>query len=1020
MRIKYLLFLISLIGIAYTSYCAINYVDFLNSASLSNTISSIRWTTPRLSLDGNYHSCIEGIPEKITPYCSNILDKEKGTKKIKQLARHRDSMNNHELALVNLMRGGNIQRSINLLEKHLISSDESSTVWNDLAAFYLLDFQATGNWKSLDLSIISTKKSIISDPDYSRAYFNYALISEELYLNETSIELWNKFLKLEKSNSIWKSEAKSRLLKLTENRSPLPIDLAALLPKMSTKEIKVIAANKPDLVWGLLLDNSDLLALVASNLNGFCTHQQHSWGELGSELASNYGESLLTDILSWICNNELSSIEITHILDTVSAAVNDFNIDKYTNVIEQLSNLSVQKNSPMGHIIESIKGKAYFAMQEYLNADRSLQFITSSDHPILASRAYWYLSSERSRKGDAEAALEYTNAGLDLLSNGVSPNEAVRFKSMLAEALAVSGRHDAAMQKALETLSIKKGDLPAKTYAKTCKLISVVARESSTFHLQELFTNCAKNMLKLAENNLSPTFKAEVNISSAQAKAKVGDINGASKDIETAIHFANTIQDIKGREHVFRYINLNSGFDLTADPMKNNIESLKAAQRYFNENDNSRQALNAAKSVANFYIDSGSITEAKEQLEAVAKLAINIQSAADTFQYQSSAHQQSRDVYELLIKLYLDDNDSFNALLTLSRARLGKYFSESEFKNYLKSTTQNNRDEAILILAWLGDEVAAWLINSTEIIDGYRAPLPDGQQLVNLASETRLTSSTQTILNAHEALYNSLIRPITHHLHNYQHLRIIPDGIFYGVPFPILRNSELNRYLIEEINIIVSPDLKRGRAQTKLSTPLNSLAIFANPNADPQRPLIHSAQEVEDIQQALPSGSRVNIFFGATSNSTSFKKALDQFDVVHFSGHGDINLVDPLMSELLFTVNSNGTRDVLTAQDLYAFKSPMTPLVVLAACDTAAYSNRLPQALALVRPLLTNHARHVLGSIKPIPDRAYSKMMKLFYGSLAESEDPVFALRQLQIQSLAELSNHNNAYWGFLQIYQFL
>jgi len=81
-----------------------------------------------------------------------------------------------------------------------------------------------------------------------------------------------------------------------------------------------------------------------------------------------------------------------------------------------------------------------------------------------------------------------------------------------------------------------------------------------------------------------------------------------------------------------------------------------------------------------------------------------------------------------------------------------------------------------------------------------------------------------------------------------------------------------------------------------------------------------------------------------------------------------------------------------------------TDLVVLSACETAAGDVRVGEGVyGLRRAFVLAGAKNLVMSLWPVGDRTTREQMEAFYRAYGEGKSPAEALRQAQLQTLANL-----------------
>lgn len=81
-----------------------------------------------------------------------------------------------------------------------------------------------------------------------------------------------------------------------------------------------------------------------------------------------------------------------------------------------------------------------------------------------------------------------------------------------------------------------------------------------------------------------------------------------------------------------------------------------------------------------------------------------------------------------------------------------------------------------------------------------------------------------------------------------------------------------------------------------------------------------------------------------------------------------------------------------------------TDLVVLSACETAAGDVKVGEGVyGLRRAFVLAGAKNLVMSLWPVGDRTTREQMEAFYRAYGEGKPPAEALRQAQLQTLADL-----------------
>jgi CHAT domain-containing protein/Tfp pilus assembly protein PilF len=308
-------------------------------------------------------------------------------------------------------------------------------------------------------------------------------------------------------------------------------------------------------------------------------------------------------------------------------------------------------------------------------------------------------------------------------------------------------------------------------------------------------------------------------------------------------------------------------------------------------------------------------------------------------------------------------------------------------------------------------------------------------------------------------------------------LLIVGDGVLHYLPFgalpapvPVSATSQRTGpvrtpYLIEQNEIVYLPSASvlsvlRSETANRKSAPL-SVAVIANPvfTADDERlklakqatvatvptvapknistnlnaskrlrsglelvPLPATELEAMAISDAIGNRGRTKIAkdFDA-SRATVMKLQDEQYRIIHFATHGDLDTEHPELSAIVLSLFDAQGRDLkddgfLRLHDIYNLKLP-ADLIVLSACKTGLGQMLKGEGLiGLTRGFMHAGSPRVVASLWRVEDLGTSELMKRFYQHMARGNmAPPSALRQAQIELLRSKRWNSPYFWaGFV------
>ena len=208
--------------------------------------------------------------------------------------------------------------------------------------------------------------------------------------------------------------------------------------------------------------------------------------------------------------------------------------------------------------------------------------------------------------------------------------------------------------------------------------------------------------------------------------------------------------------------------------------------------------------------------------------------------------------------------------------------------------------------------------------------------------------------------------------------------------------------MIEDHALMVSPSATffvdaRAAASSRSAMPLKSALLVGNPAAEGARTLPGAESEVAVASQLY---QRHELLTGRQATKARFLEMAPRFEVVHFGGHAFVNPEFPLLSRLAFAGEA-GVEQSLFAHEIARVRFPLTRVVVLAACSTAAgVVSRGEGVVSVARPFLGAGVPLVVASQWDVDDRATEQLTLGFHRELAKSGNPVQALRAAQLALL--------------------
>ena len=328
---------------------------------------------------------------------------------------------------------------------------------------------------------------------------------------------------------------------------------------------------------------------------------------------------------------------------------------------------------------------------------------------------------------------------------------------------------------------------------------------------------------------------------------------------------------------------------------------------------------------------------------------------------------------------------------------------------------------------WVGaDETFIWVVRPDGGIDARRVAVTRGKLAALVrdvapfapadtagrsptASPTLRPSST-----AWRELHALLIEPVRALLPktNGALLTIVPHDALVNLSFAALQDGR-GRYLLEDYTLHYAPAgaLFQFTAAPRQPQPrTGAMLMVADPDSarrsslDPVLPRLSGARaEAAAITRQLQAG-RVLSLNGAAATESAVREQAPTRSILHFAAHAVVSDEDPFASYLALgrSAGSEAADGVLTAQEVYQLKLP-ADLVVLSACRSASGMVTGDGVATFARAFVYAGAASLIASVWEVADEPANRLMPVFYRAWFGGATKAAALRQAQLQLLADL-----------------
>ncbi len=348
-------------------------------------------------------------------------------------------------------------------------------------------------------------------------------------------------------------------------------------------------------------------------------------------------------------------------------------------------------------------------------------------------------------------------------------------------------------------------------------------------------------------------------------------------------------------------------------------------------------------------------------------------------------------------------------------------FATSEARPSLAAVTGALRPGEVLLEYFvLDDRVLVFALTSSGL-----TVQSTSEQAASLGSRIQLardllqrrddTASARRVLGA---LHDILIKPLAASgvLRNATRLVVVPHGPLVYLPFAALVDPESGQYMAERYGILKLataaslPWLRRPEGAHDVAPTHDAARVFA---PFPDR-LPATRGEAAEIARLLPSA---HVYLGAEATKSNLRSALESGAVVHLATHANMNVRNPLFSQLeLAPAEAGRDNGRLEVHEILGYRVS-APLVFLSGCETAlggAWSTRFDTGedyTTIAQTLLYAGGANVVATLWRIDDAGAAAFAAHFYRYLGP-EGVAEGLARAQRAMLADPRYRSPYYWA--------
>lgn len=428
----------------------------------------------------------------------------------------------------------------------------------------------------------------------------------------------------------------------------------------------------------------------------------------------------------------------------------------------------------------------------------------------------------------------------------------------------------------------------------------------------------------------------------------------------------------------------------------------------------------------------------KAQIQQAKQLAVAL-----SF-YEGKLHkaQEKKDTSKVRIfSAYLfEKRENLLQLKQALKEEYPRYFN-TQYQNHGSTIAeiQAALDPQSLLLEFtpLGDSLGLIAISAKQVQAFKLAALPQAADWVNTFKQSLQQPVNQQLSNQEAfqqytqsawTIYQRLLWPVLQQkTASFRELIIVPNSFLFDLPFEALLSAPISDlrpdysglpYLVYDYNISYSPSatLFKKLAHTRNLT-ANPKVLAISPFSGKAKvqpattlpPLLYADQEIAILKDQFSA----DVLEGSAAKEASFVKMAGQYDLLHFTTHGKVNLERPAYSHLSFSASDS----LLYAYEIQNLDLKAA-LVVLSACETGRGKIDPGEGgLSLARGFFYAGVPKVLMTLWPINDQSSSTLIPQFYAALKEGKSSTKALQQAKVHYLNQVADAHSAHPYFWAAY---
>jgi CHAT domain-containing protein len=336
-----------------------------------------------------------------------------------------------------------------------------------------------------------------------------------------------------------------------------------------------------------------------------------------------------------------------------------------------------------------------------------------------------------------------------------------------------------------------------------------------------------------------------------------------------------------------------------------------------------------------------------------------------------------------------------------------------------------SNDEALISFCNTPDKIEVFVLTRSGL---QHTELSEGSTIRNLIRDwlvilqTPESGAKAKMMYVKNELYRMLVKPINLLARDKGDWVIVPDGLFFQLPFESLYGDEKGRLILEYHSVsyeFSARFITIGKEQlwiTKENQSLISFAPYAKAGAELNTEGINWLNRLpfSDVETSLTNGKQLK---DRMATKQEFIKNQNKYPIVHLATHAITNPENPSASCIAFYPTSGQSADdLLFLDEIYALRMDSCRLMVISACETgkgALMGNE--GVMSFARAFLYAGCPSTINTLWKADDRPTSQILRSFYKYLEKGYSKSKALQKAKLEFIRDNPiDRNPAYWSHL------